>query len=71
MFSVLSVESDFIYIIFACVQPYMIDTDRKKAGGTGTRKKRKFKVKKGSMNGYDKYISVSMPKLSAMILEKR
>lgn len=49
----------------------MIDTDRKKAGGTGTRKKRKFKVKKGSMNGYDKYISVSMPKLSAMILEKR
>ncbi|MCI2061191.1 MAG: 1,4-alpha-glucan branching protein GlgB [Eubacteriaceae bacterium] len=49
----------------------MIDTDRKRSGGTGKRKKRKYKVRKGSMNGYDRFISVSMPKLSAMILEKR
>ncbi len=49
----------------------MIDSDRKSAGGTGMRKKRVYRVTKGKCNGYSQRITVSMPPLSAMILERR
>lgn len=49
----------------------VIDTDRIGAGGTGRRKKARYKVKKGSRNGLDKYITINMPKFSAVILERR
>ena len=49
----------------------MIDTDRKSAGGTGTRKKRVYHVTKEKCNGYAQRVTVSMPPLSAMILERK
>lgn len=49
----------------------VINTDDSIFGGRGSGDKRLHKVKKGSRNGYDQYITVSLPKLTAMILEKR
>lgn len=49
----------------------VIDTDRIGAGGTGRRKKARFKVKKGARHGFKKHITISMPKFSAVILERR
>jgi len=49
----------------------MIDTEQKRFGGTGTRRKKNYPVKKGKRNGYDQYITISLPRLSALILEKR
>jgi 1,4-alpha-glucan branching enzyme len=48
-----------------------IDTDLKRAGGTGSRRKRVYKVTKGACNGYEQHITIPLPKLSAIILEKR
>ena len=48
-----------------------IDTDLKRAGGNAVRRKRVYKVVKGECNGYEQHITVPLPKLSAIILEKR
>ncbi len=49
----------------------VIDTDMKRAGGLGLRRKKKYKVTKGACNGYEQHITVALPKLSAIILEMR
>ena len=48
----------------------ILDTDRRAFGGTGSRRKKKYKVKKGEVNGRPGHITCALPKLSAMILER-
>ncbi|MGI6203730.1 MAG: 1,4-alpha-glucan branching protein GlgB [Anaerovoracaceae bacterium] len=49
----------------------VIDTDLVRAGGTGSRRKRTYRVKRGNVNGFDRHITVRLPRLSAIILEMR
>ena len=48
-----------------------IDTDREEFGGTGLRTEDRYTVKEGKRNGFDHYITITLPKLSAVILERR
>ena len=49
----------------------MIDTDRKRHGGKGSRRKPVYKTKKAERNGFKQYITLNMPALSAIILKKK
>ena len=49
----------------------IVDSDRTEYGGTGTRREEKVVVQEGARNGFDHYITLSLPKLSAVILERR
>jgi 1,4-alpha-glucan branching enzyme len=49
----------------------MIDTDRKRHGGRGSRRKPVYKTKKADRNGQAQYIKLNMPALSAIILKKK
>ena len=52
----------------ACALP-KIDSDMVRFGGTGSRRKRSYPVKKGACNGYDQHIELSLPARSGIILE--
>ena len=52
----------------ACALP-KIDSDMIRFGGTGSRRKRSYPVKKGACNGYDQHITLSLPARSGIILE--
>lgn len=47
-----------------------IDTDMKRSGGTGSRRKTVYHVVDGGCNGYAQHITIPLPKFSAIILEK-
>jgi len=49
----------------------LIDTDMKIYGGTGTRRARRYRVREGERNGHSQYVTVVLPKLSAVMLENR
>lgn len=49
----------------------MINTDLIRYGGTGSRRKKKYKTKKGGRSGQEVHITAALPRLSAMILERR
>lgn len=52
--------------------PYItiLDSDRKRFGGAGSRRKKKYIPKKGEWNGLPQYIEVKLPPLSAIILKE-
>ena len=52
----------------ACALP-KIDSDMVRFGGSGSRRKRSYPVKKGACNGYDQHITLSLPARSGIILE--
>ncbi len=52
----------------ACALP-KLDSDMIRFGGTGSRRKRSYPVKKGACNGYEKHITLSLPARSGIILE--
>jgi hypothetical protein len=52
----------------ACALP-KIDSDMVRFGGTGSRRKRSYPVKKCACNGYDQHIELSLPARSGIILE--
>ena len=49
----------------------VVDTDRKEYGGTGMRTAQRVEVQEGVRNGFSHYITISLPKLSACVLERR
>ena len=49
----------------------VVDSDREEYGGTGSRKETRVEVKEGMRNGFEHFITISLPKLSAVILERR
>ena len=49
----------------------MIDTDMTKYGGPGKRTATTYEVQPEGWNGYDQHIVLSLPALSAIVLEKK
>jgi len=49
----------------------LLDTDMKRFGGTGKRRKKTYKVIKGERNGQKQHLKLNLPPLSAIILERR
>ena len=49
----------------------LLDTDMKRFGGTGKRRKKTYKVLKGERNGQKQHLKLNLPPLSAIILERR
>jgi 1,4-alpha-glucan branching enzyme len=48
----------------------LIDTDMKRYGGTGSRRKKTYPVLSGSRNGFENHITLKLPALSGIILMK-
>ena len=49
----------------------LLDTDMQRFGGSGRRRRKKYKVYHGQCHGQDQHLRLNLPPLSAIILERR